>query len=965
MADSKVAGIRLEAEGAEEFKASLGAASAAEKEFVDETKKVAETLTSEWSRAFQSYRAVGESAETALLNIRSAAEQGIKPSAILKSNLDLLFEAEQRVVDAGGNWIEIEKAKAEWSGQRTAALLKEQEALRQTALAEEGYNSRVQTVIQIGTQFGATAKEMQESLIGLGLSATEASAAMQAMGVDTSKLDTHFTSTRESAGEVGKAFFGLTLASFGLLSITKQLREQGETELIPTLDKITGLFQTVSSFGAAGSFIGGVPGAIAGGAFGLLVDLPSLLDQTSQGTKDLNAAIQSLGKNDEAIATLAKITGLTLLDAEAALKAAGGNKELRDAIEAAAKAEKAREQAADSARSHGRAPGDPLALAALNASADQKDALVTLIAAQQLQSDATNKQFDANSKLIESFQTENGFLEISTGLTKAQITEIQSYTSAHLDAGDALTKDLNALNAMIKAQQDDAEHRRAYTMEIQDTTDKAKLEADALYAAAEAEKEHGKQAEEAAKASQKFSDAIDAANQKLNASDQKRRDALAQAQQSFNDTKSDAGRGYDDTVLQADRQLADRRLDLWNTWQDQVSNINSQLADKIVDIQSRLSDKLFDIQTKLSDKLADIQQQLQDKIASTQQDLQNKLTSLAYSHQQQVEADNQKEIQAAADLARKLFEIERTRIEATTALSFNTAEQLRNAQSDHDREAVLRRHLFQQGQIDQTANDARNNAEFDFAQKVAQAEKEKQLADNNYRHEVQLAKELAQQKIADAIRTSQEQMAIARRDAAEQVAIAQREASEATKIAERENAQALILAEHRYNTEVALAKRAYDEQVKDAAKAEAEKLADAKRNLDEKDKAIAHSAELERAQIQATKVAAYEAFIEQLKNIGLIAEAYQLELNNLYTNYTSLGQKLFLSGIEDFTPLPPSVTTPPAGSLGAGGGTTIHAPNNSNSSSKSITNVFNVSGVDSAKEVVNIINTHLSNVAWN
>ena len=169
MADElKPVGIKLTAEGRDEFIGAVGDAIDAEEEFVASSKKTADFLTSEWRRAFQSFQQVGETTQTALDAVFQAMEEGVKPTTVIKQNLDLLFEAEQRIVASGGDWVELEKQRAEWSGKRAEALRKEQESLREAALAEEGFASRVMVVLQIGQQFGATSNEIKESLMGIG-----------------------------------------------------------------------------------------------------------------------------------------------------------------------------------------------------------------------------------------------------------------------------------------------------------------------------------------------------------------------------------------------------------------------------------------------------------------------------------------------------------------------------------------------------------------------------------------------------------------------------------------------------------------------------------------------------------------------------------------------------------------------------------------------------------------------------
>lgn len=1082
-------GIRLEAQGGEEFKKTLGEAAQAEEEFIAETKKTAEVLTSEWSRAFQSFRAIGESTQTALANIQAAQEQGIKPAQIIRQNLDLLFEAEQRVVSAGGDWVELERQKAEWSGKRAEQLRQEQESLRSAAQAEEAFASRVQLILQIGQQFGATSKEIQESLMGVGLSAKEATAAMEAMGIEVDGLNNKFVRSRDAAGEIGKVFFGLTLLSFGLLSIQKQLRESGDTDLLPVVEKWTSFFQTVSAFGAAGAFSGlGAAGAIGGGIIGALIELPNLLDRTTEATKDLIQQMDALSRKSDAADTLQRIGNVSAQTAEDLIKAAQAGGEFsqrfsRD-LENLARAQKEVENApASPGRGGGRAAEG---VAARNQEIEQQReaaqaSLEAARAAVQLDVEILkiNQHYaDSISTLQKWTQTGDDVVSVLneiTGATSEDVDAIQAALKVHPEWGVALRDNIENIANLTKGLKDAPQYADEYTQALEAQTQAATQNAQALAAQgrviqelqpvvemlsklgtspdktlgglagvdqetidrfkqfAEANRDVAEQASKlvaqietekaqlagleargqgASDAANRLRDSIEAqesslhslitthqdfsdilkdvadAQEKLNKAladaafredqlNQRVQNQRDQAQQQYSNAVEDAAQQRANAIFNSEQSLTNKLEDLWQNLQNSVSDINQQLADKISDINMQLANRI-----------ADIQQALQDKINSIQQDLQNKLADLAHQRDQQIAQANEKEAQAAQDLARKLYEIERDRIEATQALSFNTAEQLRNAQTDHDREAVLRRHLFEQAQIDQTANDKRNDAQNDFQQKVQEAEKEKQLAQENYEYEVRLARELARQKIAEAQHAAEVQIQQAQRQAAQQLAIAQ-----------REHDQALAAAQRRYEQEREDAERTAAQQVAAALKAEREKVADAQRALEQRNAAITASAELERQQIEKTKqdaINAYDAvnkklmellttirnFIaESLVAIG-VAAAFAKELANLtllenyIAGYQGPGNPI---GEGNLPPLPGGANgldmiVPNEARYAndgflvrasAGERVTIQQPNTFNTSSQSQNVTINVYDATDPKRVANVVRTELANLSWN
>lgn len=800
---------------------------------------------------------------------------------------------------------------------------------------------------------------------------------------------------QDQAIKLGLGFFALSIAARGLRDIGRELGHIYGEDVSRAFEKVADTVQTIGSFGSGGALIGSIfgpagtiAGAGIGGAIGILSSLPALLDQTDKGTQALYDDIQKLAQSSQASQSLSELTGITKEDADAALLAAKNNDLLRDAILGVANAKRNQEnkpQVPEAVREQ-----DPsqiqdeytaYALAADNAARANLALAVSyaqVVIQQQAEIDAANKTYDANQKIIDKLVTENGFLETSTGLTKDQVVALQSYINAHQDAGDALANTLTKLNDLIRLEQEDSEHHQLFTKGIQDLTGTVHDEAQALLDAAEAEKRYQEQLKAATEAQKQFESAVQSSNTRLAQLDAKYANDRANAIQSYNDTVDNAVRTENDAIFNAEQSLTDKIASLWQKLQDSVVDINSKLADKIDDINTQLANRISDIQTQLGNKLADIQTQLADKLSNIEQGLTNKLQELAHTRDQSLESDNLKIEQAARDLAEKLFEIERTRIEATNALDFNTGEQLRNARTEHDREDILRKHQFDQAQIDQKANDDRHDAEESFADKVAAANKEKELAKSTYDYQVRLAKELADQQIAQAERDAAQQSAVARRDAAQQLAVAQRTAEQQLALAQREHDQALLLAERQYEQEKEAAVKSYNEQVAAAARAEAEKLADAQHALAERNKAIAESYALERAQILQTLELALWAYNKIIDSINL-AQTHLLGFSQAYQNFLSdpLGQNGGSSG------LLPRGTFPNVGGYGGldmdvpsghdrdtfmiGARTGEHVtitPPGVNNSSSSRTNYFNIYDATNPQKVAQVVSEFLSNEAW-
>lgn len=907
--------------------------------------------------------------------LSQALNENQQPLDALQQRLHALPEAYQEAA-----------LKINASGVRAGTALTAVEEAMKNGTSAAQINAQADEMLAEKMTTAAAAADTQRAALNDDTDATKANVA--------AKKD-----LQDQSIKVGLAFFAMSIAARGLRDIGRELGHVYGQEVAQGFSTAADALQTIGSFGSGGALIGSlfgpagtIAGAGIGGSIGALSAIGTILLQLPPEVEALNTSLDALGKKDTTIQTLSKILDISTDESKALLDIAKNSPEAAQALDKLAREKEPISELQLALEGVGKAvediinvgkgidpsgqglragvgvaldrlvPGlneqlkiyESIGEKARQVGATQAQAELDAAVATQKQTEAITAQDKVYDAFIAKLSPTKDSLSELTGITEDNVSTIQNYIKAHKDAGDAIGVTLERLKTLKDEQIQDSEHNQVYTGAIQDTTDTLKTQSQELIAAAEAEKLYEEQVKAAAAAQKDFENALQSSNDRLAQLDAKSANDRANAIQSYNDTVANAVRTNDDAIFNAEQSLTDKIASLWQKLQNSIVDINSQLADKIFDINTQLGDKLADIQTQLSNKLADIQQSLA-----------NKLADLAHNRDQAISSDNLKIEQAARDLAEKLYEIERTRIEATNALDFNTGEQLRKAKTEHDREDILRRHQFEQGQIDQKANDDRHDAEQDFADKVAQANKEKELAKSTYDYQVRLAKELADQQIAQA-----------EREAAQQRIVAQRQAQQQLAVAEREHDQALLLAERQYEQEKVAAVKSYNEQVAAAARAEAEKLADAKRALAERDQAIANSYALERAQILQTLALALWAYNKIIDSINL-AQTHLLGFSQAYQNFLSdpLGQNPdsglphgSFPNIGGYGGLDMDV---PAGHerdtfmIGARTGehVTITPPGVNNSSS-SRNNYFNIYGVLDPVRVRNEVASYLDNEAW-
>lgn len=990
MADIKKTGVQLVAEGAEEFKTAMDQAAKAEQEVsaaaVDAAQKFAQQDTGIQALA------------------RSMKEAGASNAEIVSTLRGLGLSASE-------------------AKQAVAGLVESTTTHAEAAKADAtATNAEAEAEQLISKYAQATVASKKEEV-----TATQQST--QAVDQNTQALVKNSDATKRTESDHANFYSQTRAGRIAIAAITTEMAlmtlAAGETLPAGLREAAKGIQQVIDT-ATIGFLVGGGVGALIGAAAGGVLALATAATTASEEVVTLNKELDSLAKKDDVVTTLAQVTGWTKEDAQAMLDLAKASPEAAKALQQLAEAKEPlnelqlaikgigvefeKLQALLQKAGVGVNLGDVIVKGLETAIPELKltiDAMHSLAAEGQAARDSEAQVAESMLKQAQAaHEADLATDALITRLTKigqgdpqtqlaqlATVTEDVSkrfltFADTHREvAAEAATLAQKIQTeqeqiARLKVQLEEKPGDHAILASIENLTGDMNLNEEALRKLVLGHQDYTDVLKQAAAAQDTFDKALENANQQLARLNERTAEQRAQAQQSYSDTVADAVRSASQQIENAEQSSRDRSADTWQKWSDKVADINSQLADKVADINSQLTDRLADIQTQLGNRISDIQTQLADRLAQIDQELANRKADLAHSYQDKLSADNQKIAQAAQDLADKLYQIERTRVEATEALAFSTHEQLETAQTDHDRNRILERARFEQSQIDQRANDARTDAEKAYQEKLAQIEQEKKAAYDEYQYELALAERLAAQKRAEAQRTAAEQIAVAERNAAQQIAIAQREAAERLAIAQREAAQQQALAERQRQEELASIQRSLQQQIAAARQAESNKLADAGRALAERNAAIAASYKLEREQIDFTVQKAVQAYNEaiklfaQLMDITLAFAKQLLDLSQLEQQMAAaqgrnpIGEGEFgnqtiphgAGGLDMLVPPGyPNDSFPVMATSGER--VTITPPSvTNNSSAKSVT--FNIYDATDPHKIANAVDDHLASIAW-
>lgn len=911
----------------------------------------------------------------------------------LQDEYKKLFALSQELLDARDqeNRAALEHAQiaqAEAAAAQKAAAAEKEQGEAMLTDAEAG-KIMVSTLQRVSQQYADADKQVR--LLEQGLRQS------------TSSSTNFFGEAR--AGRIAVAALNVELA---LMTVAAgETLPQGVREGARALQVIT---DTTTAFAFAGSSIPGLTTA-AGAAIGLLVGgisaLLTVLFAADPALDAVNKRLDELAKKDDVIESIAKITSSSREEAQALLDiaqkspaAAKGLQQLVENEEPANGLQRALAGVADQMeriqKANSGAGGNALQEGLLHAfqiafptialttdllvkygdaarksNADAAQGALDAAIAEEKQKeavDALNKEFDS---FIGKITSQKDLLVTLTGVTEDQSQVVTAYAQKHSEAGAQIAVVVEQLKQLKDQQIQDTEHFSKYEDAIGATTNKLKDLAAADLAAAEAEKELADFLKRLDSAEQSYNQTLAQTSHQLDqliVKTQQQRDA---AQQQFTDASADATRTRNEADANAEEQYTDRVSDIYVQRADKLADIETQFNERIAQIDQQRVDREYDIETELSNRLSDISTQLADRIFQIQQGLANKLQDLRHQYEQQQEQDHNKAITDAEALADKLLDIERTRIEATEALAFNTHEQLSQAATEHDRDRILRQAQFQQGQIDQRANDQRQDAQDQFQRQIEELERAKKLEQENYDYAVAQAHKLADQQIAEARRSAEEQMAQARRNADQQIAIAERTAREQYALAQQQQQDAIALAQRQYAEQQAIADRTRSEQLAKDHQAELDKLADAQRALTERNKAIDLSYANEVAQInyvRAQALIAYNEIAQEFANLfqlslGFAKQLLQLAaLQSQIAGYTGGGNPIGEGNLPGFGA--PSIPTVPAPALPAGGSSPVITPAQTNNYGGSRNLTFNVYDATDPVKVANTVKQTLDNWAW-
>lgn len=243
-------------------------------------------------------------------------EYGDRPARQLISDMQEARTATTQVTEAGRQmateWSDLAQVITEvQSGQKTAS-----EGLAQ--LNHEG--------IQTAQSF----KELKSQLAEIGITSTK-------LRPSTEETAQSLRSAANESRQLGMAFYALTIAGFGLMSVERELESAYGEELPEAFKSTVNSLNMIASFGSAGAMLGGPVGALLGGLTGAVIGFGTALTAIDPDIKELNQELDNLANKGKTADTLAEIMGWTRLDAQWALEAAKNNEALAEALDKVAK----------------------------------------------------------------------------------------------------------------------------------------------------------------------------------------------------------------------------------------------------------------------------------------------------------------------------------------------------------------------------------------------------------------------------------------------------------------------------------------------------------------------------------------------------------------------------------------------------------------------------------------------------
>ena len=240
----------------------------------------------------------------------------------------------QLIAENGEQYVATLNQAATAEKQLTDNLIAGAPMWQQMALQMSAQDVSAKQIVQTLTQWGVSEDEVTKFLQQNGIALQEDTQAITANAEAQRQLGGNIATTGGMMRE-GRLLIGAMTAEMALMTLTA-----GDTLPLAMREAAKGI-QEVTMMAMMGFIAFGPWGALAGAVVGGLLYLATTAGQASPEIQALNKELDNLGKKDDAAAGLAELTGLTLADAEAALKAAKNNLDLADSITKAAQAKEA------------------------------------------------------------------------------------------------------------------------------------------------------------------------------------------------------------------------------------------------------------------------------------------------------------------------------------------------------------------------------------------------------------------------------------------------------------------------------------------------------------------------------------------------------------------------------------------------------------------------------------------------
>jgi hypothetical protein len=439
------------------------------------------------------------------------------------------------------------------------------------------------------------------------LETAEVVANTQAVTQNTTALNTNETATRSettatiSQGEArraGREIMGLMIAEMALMQLTAGQTDKSMQELSKTLE--LGLNVTLLAFMVTGNIAIAALAGIAAGIFGVA----QMAMQADPDIVALNKDLESLGKKDDAIAGLMKLTGATKEQAQAALDFAKTSPEAADSLK------KLTDQA-------------EIGTGALNIIGEGFSLLLGKIqGSTKGWGDNASAAFIAVASYLatgDSTKYATQFLELHTQamqrakdatIALAEADKVETQAKLDMAAADSQASDLQ------KTIGDD--YTAIAKMQIDDTDKIAKA--------------NRTMNETIARDARSLQDTLSQISFSRVQAEENNLQAIAQANQSMNDSIMNAARSLQNSLSDIEQGLRDKQNDEARKYADALKTINQSIEKDRQDLNT----KIIDAEKKKLDDLAALDYSTGDKLRKAKTENEKNEIELAAMHERGV-----------------------------------------------------------------------------------------------------------------------------------------------------------------------------------------------------------------------------------------------------------------------------------------------------------------------------------------